>query len=102
MRENCTSGLMRGRLLVHVWAGTSLLYSKRPAPLLAPVLAGRHTHALKKGHAHLLGVAEARQPADVFDLQVGPLQEVPRPPATAAVIEENIMKQRLTGVKSEI
>ena len=28
MRENRMSGLMRGRLLVHSWAGTSLLYSK--------------------------------------------------------------------------
>jgi hypothetical protein len=38
----------------------------------------RHPRQLQEGHAHLLGIAKARQPADVLDWQVGPFEEVTR------------------------
>ncbi len=49
------------------------------------ILSRRHPHLLQEGHAHLLGVGESRQPADVLDWQVGPLQEMPGAAASAVV-----------------
>ena len=55
-----------------------------PPPLIA-VAGRRHPIELQEGHAHLLGVAESRKPADAFDREVGHLQEMLGAPTAAEV-----------------
>ena len=61
-------------------------WSHSVPPAAVAILPRGRAHLLQEGYAHLLGVGETRQPADVLNWKVGALQEMPGA-ATTAVVE---------------